>query len=156
MSDGAPEQPLSIVVEGMLVAPQEILWDALTDSELIARWFMPSDFEAEEGHRFSFKSAPVGDWDGVFEGKVIDAQPFSRLRYSMRGGSPNVEGFGHFMDTVLTWSLAPSGTGTIVRLEHAGFTDDSKAVYSILNGENGWAALINRLAKVVAELRENG
>jgi uncharacterized protein YndB with AHSA1/START domain len=74
----------------------------------------------------------------------------------MRGGSPNVEGFGHFMDTVLAWSLAPSGTGTIVRLEHAGFTDDSKAVYSILNGENGWAALINRLAKVVAELRENG
>jgi uncharacterized protein YndB with AHSA1/START domain len=156
LSDNAGGEPLSIVVEGMLVAPQDILWDALTDSELIARWFMPSDFEAESGHRFSFKSAPVGDWDGVFEGEVIDAQPFSRLRYSMRGGSPNVEGFGHSIDTVLTWTLAPVANGTIVRLEHSGFTEDSKAVYTIMNGENGWAALINRLAKVVAELRENG
>jgi len=156
VTDSAGEENLSIVVEGMLVAPQDLLWEALTDSELIARWFMPSDFEAESGHKFSFKSAPVGDWDGQFEGEVIDAQPFSRLRYSMRGGSPNVEGFGHTIDTVLTWTLAPVANGTIVRLEHAGFTEDSKAVYAILNGENGWAALINRLAKVVAELRENG
>jgi uncharacterized protein YndB with AHSA1/START domain len=67
-----------------------------------------------------------------------------------------VEGFGHTIDTVLTWTLAPVANGTIVRLEHAGFTEESKSVYTILNGENGWAALINRLAKVVAELRENG
>ncbi len=57
VSDSAGEQKLSIVVEGMLVPPGEVLWQALTDPDLIARWFMPSDFEAESGHQFTFKSA---------------------------------------------------------------------------------------------------
>ncbi len=156
MSDSAGEEKLSIVVEGMLVPPGEVLWQALTDPDLIARWFMPSDFEAEAGHQFTFKSGPIGDWAGTFQGEVIDAQPYWRLQYSMRGGSPNVAGFGHSMDTMLTWTLAPGPNGTHVRLEHGGFTEDSKAVYDIMNSENGWAAVINRFAKVVVDLHENG
>ncbi len=156
MSDSAGEQPLSIVVEGMLVPPSEVLWQALTDSDLIAQWFMPNTFEAEDGHHFTFKSGPIGDWDGIFEGEVLEAKPTWRLRYSLRGGSPNVEGFGHLMDTVLTWTLSPLPNGTHVRLEHAGFTEDSKAVYNIMNSENGWASVINRFAKVVVDLHENG
>ncbi len=148
-------EPLSIVVEGMLVPPSEVLWQALTDPDLIARWFMPTDFEAEPGHHFTLKSGPIGDWDGVFEGEVLDAQPTWRLQYSMRGGSQTVEGFGHYIDTVLTWTLSPLPNGTHVRLEHSGFTEDSKAVYTILNGENGWAALINRYSKVVVQLYED-
>ncbi len=152
----AENEPLSIVVEGMLVPPSEVLWQALTDFDLIAEWFMPTDFEAEEGHHFTFKSGPVGDWDGIFEGEVIDAKPYWRLKYSMRGGSPNVAGFGHTMDTVLTWTLSPLPNGTHVRLEHSGFTEDSKAVFDVLNSENGWASIINRFSKVVVKLFEDG
>lgn len=144
----------AIVVEGMLVQPVEIIWRALTEPELIGRWFMPNDFEAEVGREFSFRSAPMGDWDGVSCGEVLDAEPYWRLRYSWRGGSHALQGFGHYIDTVLTWTLSPLPNGAHVRLEHSGFTEDSAAVYAIMTSENGWSAVVNRLAKVVNELAE--
>jgi uncharacterized protein YndB with AHSA1/START domain len=144
----------SIVVEGMLVQPAEMVWRVLTEADLIARWFMPNDFEAETGHKFNFRGGAVGDWDGVSEGEVLDANPFWRLRYSWRGGSHQLQGFGHYIDTVLTWTLSPLPNGTHVRLEHAGFTDDSADVFAIMNSENGWNAVMNRFAKTVTEVAE--
>jgi len=144
----------SIVVEGMLVPPAETIWRALTEPDLIARWFMPNSFAAEVGHKYVFRSAPMGDWDGVSGGEVLDADPFWRLRYTWRGGSQTLQGFGHYIDTVLTWTLSPLPNGTHVRLEHSGFTEDSAAVHAIMNSENGWNAVVNRLAKVVVELDE--
>lgn len=144
----------SIVVEGMLVQPAETVWRALTEPDLIARWFMPNDFAAEVGQQYVFRCAAMGDWDGVSGGEVLDADPFWRLRYSWRGGSHALQGFGHYIDTIVTWTLSPLPNGTHVRLEHAGFTEDSAAVYAIMNGENGWSAVVNRLAKVVVELAE--
>ncbi|WP_036257424.1 SRPBCC family protein [Methylocapsa aurea] len=149
-----PEESRSIVVEGMLVQPAEIVWRALTEPELIARWFMPNNFAAEVGHEFTFRSAPMGDWDGVSGGEVLEAEPYWRLRYSWRGGSQTLEGFGRYIDTVLTWTLSPLPNGTHVRLEHTGFTADSAPVHAIMNGENGWSAVVNRLAKVVVELAD--
>jgi len=148
------ENERSIVVEGMLVQPAETVWRALTEAELIGRWFMPNDFAPEVGRAFSFRTAPMGDWDGVSGGEVLDADPYWRLRYSWRGGSHALQGFGRYIDTVLTWTLSPLPNGTHVRLEHTGFTEDSAAVHAIMNGENGWAAVVNRLAKVVVELDE--
>lgn len=154
MSDA--EETRAIVVEGMLVQPAETVWRALTEPDLISRWFMPSDFAAEVGHKFNYRSAPMGDWDGVSEGEVLDADPFWRLRYSWRGGSHSLPGFGHYIDTVVTWTLSPLPNGTHVRLEHAGFTPDAAAVYDIMKSENGWNAVVNRLAKIVVELDEAG
>jgi uncharacterized protein YndB with AHSA1/START domain len=151
MAEGAEQDKLSIVVEGGVVAPAEVVWEVLTNSDLIALWFMPNDFEPEVGQEFSFRGAPVGDWDGVSGGEVLDADAFWRLRYSWRGGSHNIEGYGHYIDTVLTWTLTASAAGTHIRLEHSGFTPDAEAVYQIMSSENGWNAVLNRLAKVVAE-----
>lgn len=144
----------SIIVEGMLVQNAETVWRALTEPDLIARWFMPNDFVAEVGHEFTFRSAPIGNWDGISGGEVLDAEPFWRLRYTWRGGSHDLPGFGHYIDTILTWTLSPLPNGTHVRLDHSGFTADAAAVYDIMNGETGWHAVVNRLAKVVVELDE--
>ncbi len=144
----------SITVEGMLVQQSELVWRVLTESDLIARWLMPNDFEAETGHKFKFRSGPIGDWDGTINGEVLDASPYWRLRYSWEGGSHHVQGFGHYIDTVLTWTLSPLPNGTHVRLEHSGFTEDAESVYTLMNSENGWHAIMNRFAKVVTEVFE--
>jgi uncharacterized protein YndB with AHSA1/START domain len=145
-----------ITIEGMLIEPDETIWQALTEPELIEQWFMATDFAPEVGQKFSFRTNPVGAWDGVSEGEVLAAEPFWRLQYSWRGGSHELEGFGHYIDTVLTWTLSPLPNGTHVRLEHAGFTKDSAAVHALMSSENGWAALVTRLAKVVTDLAQGG
>lgn len=145
-----------ITIEGMLIAPGETIWQALTEPDLIAQWFMPNDFAPEVGHKFTFRTEPVGSWDGVTEGEVLAAEPYWRLQYSWRGGSHELEGFGRYIDTVLTWTLSPLPNGTHVRLEHAGFTKDNAAVHRLMSGEGGWAAVVNRLAKVVTDLTQDG
>lgn len=145
-----------IVIEGMLIEPDETIWQVLTEPELIAQWFMATDFAPEVGQKFTLRAAPIGAWDGVFEGEVLAAEPFWRLQYRWHGGSPEIEGFGRRIDTVLTWTLSPLPNGTYVRLEHAGFTKDNAAVHALMAGENGWPALVNRLAKVVTELAQGG
>lgn len=154
MSSDMDDALAPITIEGLLIAPDETIWQALTEPDLIEKWFMPNDFAPEVGHKFMFRTQAVGPWDGVSEGEVLAAEPFWRLQYSWRGGSHELEGFGRYIDTVLTWTLSPLPNGTHVRLEHSGFTKDSEAVRAILAGEAGWAAVVNRLAKVVAGLAQ--
>jgi uncharacterized protein YndB with AHSA1/START domain len=154
MAEGAETELPAITIEGMLIEPGETIWQALTDPELIEQWFMATDFAPDVGHKFTFRTNPLGDWDGVTEGEVLAAEPFWRLQYSWRGGSHALEGFGRYIDTVLTWTLSPLPNGTHVRLEHKGFTKDNESVYAMLSSENGWASLVNRLAKVVTDLAQ--
>ncbi|MGB8278545.1 MAG: SRPBCC domain-containing protein [Methylovirgula sp.] len=156
MAEGAKAELPPITIEGMLIELDETIWRALTEADLIAQWFMPNDFSPDVGHKFTFRTQPVGPWDGVSEGEVLAAEPFWRLQYSWRGGSHELEGFGRYIDTVLTWTLSPLPNGTHVRLEHAGFTKDNAAVYAMMSSENGWALVVNRLAKVVTDLAQEG
>jgi uncharacterized protein YndB with AHSA1/START domain len=156
MAEGAEAKLPSITIEGMLIEPDETIWRALTEADLIAQWFMANNFSPEVGHKFNFRTQAVGPWDGVSEGEVLAAEPFWRLQYSWRGGSHELEGFGRYIDTVLTWTLSPLSNGTHVRLEHAGFTRDNAAIHAMMSSENGWAAVVNRLAKVVTDLAQEG
>ena len=77
----------AITVEKVLPCPPEPIWQALTTSELIARWLMPNDFTAVVGHRFNFRTRPMGTWDGVVYCEVLACEPPHLLRYSWKGGS---------------------------------------------------------------------
>ena len=92
----------SIVVERTLPYPPEKIWRALTQPELIGRWLMPNDFVAAVGHRFTFRTKPQGDWDGVVDCEVLAVEPHRRLRYSWRGGSDTNPRYGSRLDTVVT------------------------------------------------------
>ena len=77
----------AIIVETVLPYPAETIWRTLTTSELIATWLMPNDFTAEIGHRFNFRTRPMGTWDGVVDCEVLACEPPRLLRYSWKGGS---------------------------------------------------------------------
>ncbi len=38
--------------------PPEVVWEYLTDAELLAEWLMPNDFKLTVGHKFQFKTKP--------------------------------------------------------------------------------------------------
>ena len=61
----------AIVVEKVLPYPAEKIWHMLTASELISKWLMPNDFAPVVGHRFNFRTRPIGNFDGVVHCEVL-------------------------------------------------------------------------------------
>ncbi|MGH9616255.1 MAG: SRPBCC family protein [Acidobacteriaceae bacterium] len=131
----------SIVVEYDLPDAPEKVWRALTEPKLLEAWLMRNDIRAEVGHRFNFWARPVPGWDGTVYCEVLEVVPQQRLAYSWRGGSRKLEGYGHEIDTVVTWKLTPTGNGgTRLHLEHSGFDPESFAFKTLGQGWRGKVA----------------
>ena len=131
----------AISVDQVLPYPPEKIWRTLTSSELLAKWLMPNDFAAVVGHRFNFRTKPMGDWDGTVQCEVLEAIPNEKLSYSWRGGSGKTG-----LDTIVTWTLTPNGSGTRLHLEHAGFTEGATFAYEAMG--RGWRDKHADLAKL--------
>ena len=141
----------TIVVEYDLPDPPEKVWRALTDPAILARWLMPNDIKAELGHRFTFRTQPIGDWDGVVHCEVLECDRPRRLAYSWRGGSRDQAKYGQYLDTIATWTLTPTATGgTTLRLEHSGFAPDSFAYQAMGQGWRGKIA--ERITQVLGQV----
>jgi uncharacterized protein YndB with AHSA1/START domain len=131
----------TLTIERELPHPREKVWRALTESSLIQEWLMGNDFEPRVGHRFKFRSTPVPNWDGVIDSKVLVVEPISRLSYSW--GTMG-------MESVVTWTLTPTASGTHVRMEHSGFPSEESASYK--GAKYGWTNFIGKLENVVGGL----
>src|ERR1700733_9585790 len=109
MSNQAAET-LSVIVERDVAYPPEKIWRALTQPHLIEEWLMKNDFEPVADHRFTLR----GDWGSV-DCRVLSVEPNKKLSYTW--GALGLE-------SVVTWTLAPTGTGTQLRMEQVGFRPD--------------------------------
>lgn len=100
--------------------PPETVWEYLTQSELLTRWLMENDFKPIVGYSFQFRTKAITKFgfDGNIYCEVLAVVPQQKLSYSWKGGPGN----GIItLDSVVTWTLHPDGTGTSLTLEHAGF-----------------------------------
>jgi uncharacterized protein YndB with AHSA1/START domain len=147
MNDRANAATPDIVVDDVLPHAPEKVWRALTTSELIGRWLMPNDFQPTVGHRFTFTTQPMGDWDGIVHCEVLEVERNRRLVYSWRGGSDDNPKYGSRLDSVVTWTLTPEGSGTRLRLVHAGFrSPGNDFAYDAM--KPGWGRVMGRIAEV--------
>ncbi|WP_424629676.1 SRPBCC family protein [Bradyrhizobium sp. SYSU BS000235] len=140
----------SIIVEKTVAHAPEKIWRTLTQSALIAKWLMPNDFEATVGHRFTFTTKPMGDWDGIVRCEVLDCDPPRLLRYSWKGGSDANPRYGSRLDTIVTWTLTLADGGTHVRMEHSGFRlPQNQSAWDAMTP--GWGHVLDGIARVTAE-----
>ena len=138
MNEPTPETR-SVVVEREIPFPPERIWRALTQPELIEEWLMKNDFRPVVDRSFSLRA----DW-GAVDCRVLVVEPNRTLSYTWvaRG-----------LDSVVTWTLTPTGTGTRLRMEQSGFRPDQPQYHR--GAKAGWpkffAALERTLARTDAE-----
>jgi len=129
----------SVVVERAFAAPPEKLWRALTQPHLIAEWLMPSDFRADAGHSFTLRNTPRQDVNVVIDCKVIAVEPQRMLSYSWSA---------YGLDSIVTFTLTPKPTGTLLRMEQAGFRADQQQAFA--GATAGWRMFLDGLDRLLA------
>lgn len=134
----------------MLPHAPEVVWAALTTAELIGRWLMPNDFAPVVGKTFTFRTKPMGSWDGVVHCEVLEIVPSCKLAYSWKGGSDDNPSYGSKLDTIVTWTLTPVAGGTRLRLVHAGFRSPGND-FAFDAMSPGWGRVLNGIARVIDE-----
>ena len=126
----------SVVVERDIAHPPEKIWRALTQPHLIAEWLMKNDFKLGVGEQFELS----GDWGSV-DCRILEAEPHTSLSYSW-------DAMG--LESVVTWTLTPTGNGTHLRVEQAGFRADQEQAYQ--GAKYGWARFFGKLEEVLARV----
>lgn len=130
------EKTLSVVVERELPHPPEKIWRALTQPQLIEEWLMKNEFKPAVGHAFSLRA----DW-GTVECRVRTVEPNRTLSYTW-DATP--------LESVVTWTLTPTETGTMLRMEQIGFRQDQPMFYG--GAKMGWPKFLDKLEDVLARL----
>jgi uncharacterized protein YndB with AHSA1/START domain len=139
-----------IVVEEVLPHAPDAVWKTLVTAELIARWLMPNDFEPRVGKRFTFRTRPMGDWDGVVHCEVLEVVPTQKLVYSWKGGSDANGEYGSSLNTLVTWTLTAVESGTRLRLVQSGFcSPDNDFAFNMMSP--GWSKIAQAIGRVTAE-----
>ncbi len=135
----------------MLPHAPDIVWKTLTTAELIGRWLMPNDFVPAVGKTFTFRTKPMGDWDGVVHCEVLEVVPNRKLVYSWKGGSDRNPKHGAVLDTIVTWTLTPTAGGTRLRLVHAGFRSPGND-FAFDAMSPGWGRVLQGIGRVADEV----
>lgn len=138
---GPSDETRSVVIEREFAHPPERLWRALTQPHLIAEWLMKNDFEPVVGHRFNLS----GDWGGVLDCQVLAVVPNRTLSYTWNFAHDDP---AYDLESVVTFTLTPTPTGTRLRMEQSGFRPDQKQAFG--GAKAGWQQFLANLELVLA------
>ena len=125
----------SVIVERDIPFPPEKIWRALTTPHLIEEWLMKNDFAPAVDHKFRLSA----DWGGV-DCRVLAIEPNKTLSYTW--GAMDTE-------SVVTWTLTPTSTGTHLRMEQSGFRPDQQQAYN--GAKYGWQNFFAKLEQVLVK-----
>ena len=131
----------SVVVEREIPYPPEKIWRALTQPHLIAEWLMANDFSPVVGHRFNLRRSPQPDLTIVVDCQVLVIEPNKRLSYTWVALD---------LESVVTWTLTPTPTGTRLRMEQSGFRPDQTRAYG--GATAGWRQVFATLEQTLARV----
>ena len=126
----------SVVVEREIPYPPEKIWRALTQPHLIEEWLMMNDFAPVVGHHFNLRA----DW-GAVDCQVMVVEPNKTLAYTWAA---------YGVETIVTWTLTPTSTGTHLRMEQSGFRPDQQQAYH--GAKAGWPQFFAALERVLAKV----
>ncbi len=95
---------------------------------------MQNDFKPVVGHAFSLRMEPQPNWNGIIDCQVREVEPNKTLSYAW--GALGLE-------SIVTFTLTPTSTGTHLRMEQIGFRPGPAAE---LSGRQVRLAAVHRQA----------
>ena len=132
----------SISFELELEHPPEKVWRALTDPALLAEWLLPvTDLQLEPGASFTFRTQAYPGWDGTVSCRFVEIEPYRKLSYTW--AVP-------FLDTVVTFTLAPTASGTHLSIVQSGFKPDQKQEFG--GARYGWNMMGGKLVDLLGRM----
>ena len=136
-------QSESIAFQFDLHHPPAKVWRALTDPALLAEWLLPVfDLDLEPGAAFAFKTQPYPGWDGTVNCRLLEIEAPRRLRYTWV--------VGDMLDTVVTFTLTPTVSGTRLSLVQSGFKPDQKQNFG--GARYGWKMMGGKLVDLLGRI----
>ncbi len=148
----------TITFERSIRHPIGVVWEALTESEHLARWYLTrARLDAREGGSIDYRSGPA---QYHVTGKILVWQPPRVFEHEWnvepRKELPKGE------KSIVRWELTPDGEGTLLRLTHKrltrqtaiGFSSGIHAFLDRLENELDGAPLVDWRTRV-DEVRSN-
>jgi uncharacterized protein YndB with AHSA1/START domain len=140
----APSQSGSISFEFDLRHLPEKVWRALTDPVLLTEWLLPVvELKLEPGAAFTFKTQPYPGWDGTVNCRVLEIEAHRKLSYAWVVGDMDI-------NTVVTFTLTPTASGTRLSLVQSGFKPDQKREFG--GARYGWKVMGGKLVDLLARI----
>ena len=122
-------------------APEKV-WRALTDPVLLAEWLLPViGLELKAGAAFTFKAEPKPGWDGVVNCQFLEIEAHRKLSWKWVVGD---------IDTVVTFTLTPTASGTRLSLVQSGFKPHQKQNRG--GARYGWRMMGEKLVDLLGRI----
>jgi uncharacterized protein YndB with AHSA1/START domain len=138
----APSQTESISFEFDLHHLPEKVWRALTDPVLLTEWLLPVvELRLEPGAAFTFRTQSYPGWDGTVNCRILEIDEHRKLSYAW--SVP-------FLETVVTFTLTPTASGTRLSLVQSGFKPDQKRESG--GARYGWKLMGGKLVDLLARI----
>ena len=101
------------------------------------------DLKLDPGAAFTFKTQPYPGWDGVVNCRMIEIDAPRKISYMWVVGDMA-------LDTVVTFTLTPTASGTRLSLVQSGFKPDQKQEFG--GARYGWKMMAGKLVELLARI----
>ena len=136
----APAQTEALAFDVDLRHSPQKVWRALTDPALLSEWLLPAvGFDLKPGASFTFNAPPQPGWDGIVNCRVGEIEKDRKLTYRWVVGD---------LDTVVTFTLTPTPSGTRLLIVQSGFKPDQKKNWG--GARYGWRMMGGKLEDLLA------
>ncbi len=140
----ASSQSDTVSFEFELKHPPQKVWRAITDPVLLSEWLLPVvEGKLEQGAAFKLQTQPFPGWDGSVNCRVLEIEAHRKLSYAWVVGDME-------LDTVVTFTLTPTESGTRMSLVQSGFKPSQKQNFG--GARYGWKMMGDKLIDVLARM----